>query len=122
MEDMLHPQSVPPNPTPAGNHGGTQSGQNRGRQGLVAYDSIGVWLWSNSGQSPVQAGCEHPSRADPPYSALTHRAAASAESSGRVLNAILVPGPASSTALTSTSSSHRFFDGSRTPAPITTQS
>lgn len=52
----------------------------------------------------------------------THRAAASALSSGRVLNAIAAPGAALRTALMTTSNSARLRGGRRTPPPMTTQS
>ena len=54
--------------------------------------------------------------------AATHRAAASALSSGRVLKAIAAPGAALRIALMTTSNSARCRDGRRTPPPITTQS
>jgi len=42
MEDMLHPQLVPPTPHPADPKGGLQTGRNRGRMGSVERDSRGV--------------------------------------------------------------------------------
>jgi hypothetical protein len=53
---------------------------------------------------------------------VNQRAAASAVSSGTVLNAIGVSGTVLRTALTTTSSSQVLFGGSRMPPPITTQS
>src|SRR5262250_946262 len=52
----------------------------------------------------------------------THRAAASALSSGRVLKAIAAFGAALRIALMTTSNSARLRAGRRTPAPTTTQS
>ena len=54
--------------------------------------------------------------------AATHRAAASALSSGRVLKAIAAPGAALRIALMTTSNNARFRGGKRTPPPMTTQS
>jgi hypothetical protein len=64
--------------------------------------------------------CLQRSRGD--QSAFNQRAAASAVSSGRVLNAIDALGAALWTALMTVSNSCRFFGGSRRPPPITTQS
>jgi hypothetical protein len=55
-------------------------------------------------------------------SACNQRAAASAVSSGRVLNAMDALGAALCTALITVSSNARLFGGRRMPAPITTQS
>ena len=55
-------------------------------------------------------------------SACNQRAAASAVSSGRVLNAMDAFGAALCTVLTTVSSNDRLFGGSRIPPPITTQS
>ena len=55
-------------------------------------------------------------------SALSQRAAASALSSGRVLNAIAASGAALCTALITASNIDRLWGGRRMPAPITTQS
>jgi hypothetical protein len=54
--------------------------------------------------------------------AATHRAAASALSSGRVLKAIAAPGAALRIALMTTSNNARLRGGRRTPPPMTTQS
>jgi hypothetical protein len=54
--------------------------------------------------------------------AVTHRAAASALSSGRVLKAIAAPGAALPIALMTTSNNARLRGGRRTPPPMTTQS
>src|SRR3979411_845942 len=54
--------------------------------------------------------------------ALSWRAAASAVSSGRVLNAIVALGAALWTALTTISNRGRLFGGILRPPPITTQS
>ena len=54
--------------------------------------------------------------------ALSQRAAASAVSSGRVLNAMDAFGAALCTVFTTVSSNDRLFGGSRIPPPITTQS
>src|SRR4029077_8756212 len=54
--------------------------------------------------------------------AATHRAAASALSSGRVLKAIAAPRAALRIALMTTSNNARCRGGRRTPPPITTQS
>jgi hypothetical protein len=54
--------------------------------------------------------------------ASSWRAAASAVSSGRVLNAIVAPGAALWTALTTISNRARLFGGILRPPPITTQS
>jgi hypothetical protein len=56
------------------------------------------------------------------YSPFHQRAAASAVSSGRVLNAMNVQGAARCTALITASNSSKLFGGRRTPAPITTPS
>jgi hypothetical protein len=53
---------------------------------------------------------------------FNQRAAASALSSGRVLNAMNAFGAALCTVFTTVSSNHRLFGGSRMPPPITTQS
>src|ERR1700692_3617098 len=55
-------------------------------------------------------------------SASNQRAAASAVSSGRVLNAMNAFGAALCTVFTTVSSNDRLFGGSRIPPPITTQS
>ena len=55
-------------------------------------------------------------------SAFSQRAAASALSSGRVLNAIPASGAALCTALITASNIDRLWGGRRMPAPITTQS
>jgi hypothetical protein len=55
-------------------------------------------------------------------SAFNQRAAASAVSSGRVLNAMAALGAALWAALTILSNKSRLFGGSRRPPPITTQS
>ena len=55
-------------------------------------------------------------------SAFSQRAAASALSSGRVLNAIAASGAALCTALITASNIDRLWGGRRMPAPITTQS
>jgi hypothetical protein len=55
-------------------------------------------------------------------STFNQRAAASAVSSGRVLNAMTTLGAALWTALTTLSNNSRLFGGSRRPPPITTQS
>ena len=55
-------------------------------------------------------------------SAFSQRAAASALSSGRVLNAIAASGAALCTALITASNIDRLWDSRRMPAPITTQS
>ena len=55
-------------------------------------------------------------------SAFSQRAAASALSSGRVLNAIAAAGAALCTALITASNIDRLWGGRRMPAPITTQS
>ena len=55
-------------------------------------------------------------------SACSQRAAASALSSGRVLNAIAASGAALCTALITASNIDRLWGGRRMPAPITTQS
>jgi hypothetical protein len=56
------------------------------------------------------------------HSAFSQRAAASALSSGRVLNAIAASGAALCTALITASNIDRLWGGRRMPAPITTQS
>ena len=55
-------------------------------------------------------------------SAFSQRAAASALSSGRVLNAIAASGAALCTALITASNIDRLWGGRRMPAPTTTQS
>lgn len=87
-----------------------------GRRPVVASPS-GAWF--NAVRQVFANGAEH-SRGD--QSACNQRAAASAVSSGRVLNAIDALGAALRTALITVSSSDRLFGGSRMPAPITTQS
>ncbi len=56
------------------------------------------------------------------YGAATHRPAASALSSGRVLKAIAAPGAALRIVLMTTSNNARCRGGRRTPPPITTHS
>ena len=78
-----------------------------------------------------RAGKRNVSRHLPPYARFdalgaqpggTHRAAASALSSGRVLKAMGAAGADLRTVLTTASNSTRCRGGRRTPAPITTQS
>jgi hypothetical protein len=87
-------------------------------------------LWVESSHCS-RAGKRNVSRHLPPYARFdalgaqpggTHRAAASALSSGRVLKAMGAAGADLRTVLTTASNSTRCRGGRRTPAPITTQS
>ena len=79
------------------------------------------WPWSRTRRQRRLGGVDG-SYALLVQSAFSQRAAASALSSGRVLNAIAASGAALCTALITASNIDRLCGGRRMPAPITTQS